>query len=636
MCGFAGFFDVQGAENNAAAATAKAMADCLQHRGPDDAGCWTDGEAGIALAHRRLSVLDLSQAGHQPMVSHSERYVIALNGEIYNHLELRARLQQERHAPDWRGHSDTETLLAAIDAWGIVTSLERCVGMFAFALWDRRDRTLTLARDRLGEKPLYYGQQQGVLLFGSELKALRAHPAFSASIDRDRLADYFRRGYVEAPGSIFRGVFKLTPGHYVQIGDAGAAIPASVAYWSLSDVAARGHEQPFNGSDVDALDALERVLGDAVALQSVADVPLGAFLSGGIDSSTVVALLQRSTSIPVKTFTIGFAEDAYDEAEHARAVARHLGTQHTEHYVTAEEALGLIPSLPTIYDEPFGDSSAIPTTIVSTLARQQVTVSLSGDGGDELFGGYSRYARVLRLRQTLGRYPRFLRHSAAATMTTVSGAAGTTGVGQRVGRLARYLASDSTGALYEHSVAQRHDATQLVLGASANPSHAGPHLQADVDDRRRMMFADTISYLPDDILTKVDRAAMSVSLETRVPLLDHRLVEFAWSLPQRMLARDGQAKWLLRQLALRCLPAKIMDRPKSGFGIPVSSWIRGPLRDWAESLLTEERLKRDGLLNARLVRQQWQRHLRQPLQGDERQWQLLAFLAWSAANDVAS
>lgn len=608
------------------------MATTLLHRGPDDAGTWADSAAGVALGHRRLAIIDLSPAGHQPMVSASGRYVLVYNGEIYNHFDVRAQLEAGGATPAWRGHSDTETLLVAIDHWGLEAALQKSAGMFALALWDRQERALTLARDRMGEKPLYYGWQGDTLLFGSELKALRAHPAFAAEVDRSVLALYLQRGFVPAPHSIYADISKLGPGTSVTFGPAERAgdRPREYAYWSLDDAVAAGRSNPFVGSAPEAADELERLLGAAVGLQSVADVPLGAFLSGGIDSTTVVALMQKDRATPVKTFTIGFHEAGFNEAEHAKAVAKHLGTQHTELYVTAREAMEVIPDLPAIYDEPFGDSSAIPTALVSRLAREHVTVSLSGDGGDELFCGYTRYERAQRAWRKFRATPGPLREPVARALDLVALGGGATRLGRKGAHLGRHLRARTFEQCYALQMQQRYDTATLVRGAerTLRPGARLPDMLADDPDL--MLYLDARIYLPDDILTKVDRAAMAISLETRVPMLDHRVVEFAWRLPQAMKVRDGHSKWLLKQVLHRHVPPALMDRPKSGFGVPVREWIRGPLREWAEDLLSAERLRRDGFFNVGRVRKQWQAHLRAPVDGDETLWQLLAFQAWRA------
>jgi asparagine synthase (glutamine-hydrolysing) len=609
------------------------MRDSLLHRGPDHAGLWLDADAGIALAHRRLSILDLSAAGHQPMVSASGRYVLVFNGEIYNHLQIRRMLDGEGlKDANWRGHSDTETLLAAIEQWGMERTLRECVGMFALALWDRQERWLSLARDRMGEKPLYYGWQGNTLLFGSELKALQAHPAFRSEIDRNVVPLYLRHGYIPAPWSIWKGIRKLTPGCIVEFrGDRMGELRAPHSYWSLADTISAGQADPFRGSDEEAITAFEQQLSESIAGQMVADVPLGAFLSGGIDSSTVVALMQAQSIRPVQTFTIGFAEDGYNEAEHAKTVAHHLCTEHTELYVTAAQAQEVIPKLATIYDEPFGDASAIPTHLVSQLTRRHVTVSLSGDGGDELLGGYDRYLRVSRLWAHLGRVPPMFRkvgakvlrlggHSAMDPLYWRCGARRNASLAERMQFWADYLEARSADEMYDTAMSLwRHPAESRF--------HLFPQVAHLDEPIERMMVADSLAYLPDDILVKVDRAAMAVSLETRVPLLDHRVVELAWRLPYAMKVRGGQGKWMLRQVLYRHVPPEIIDRPKMGFGVPVDEWMRGPLREWAEDLLNESELKNQGLLDPKPIRARWQQHVKGQHNWRDSLWPVLMFQA---------
>ncbi|TBR10386.1 MAG: asparagine synthase (glutamine-hydrolyzing) [Rugosibacter sp.] len=663
MCGLTGFFSPANLAADAAEVVHR-MSEAITHRGPDDSGVWVDEAVGVVLAHRRLSILDLSPAGHQPMVSPSGRYVIVLNGEIYNHLELRRELEVlaphplpkgAREQCGWRGHSDTETLLAAFEAWGIEATLKKCVGMFALALWDRETRSLTLARDRMGEKPLYYGWQGDVFLFGSELKTLRAHPAFRGEINRDVLALYLRHNYVPAPYSIYRGIAKLPPGSWLTLtADAPVAAPqgyllrgvspAPTFYWRARDTAQADMRRDLD--DATAIDELDTLLRRAVGGQMVADVPLGAFLSGGIDSSTVVALMQAQSGRPVQTFTIGFHEAGYNEAEHAHAVAAHLGTEHTELYVTAEQAMAVIPRLPSLYDEPFADSSQIPTLLVSELARRHVTVSLSGDGGDELFGGYNRYVWASRIWRSLGWAPRPLRAALAGVLTTLPPAAWN-GVfsglsiflpqrwrypnpGDKLHKLAGILAVRSPEEIYLALVSHWQQPANVVIGAKEPTTALTDARQwADVPDfESRMMYLDQMTYLPDDILTKVDRAAMGVSLETRVPLIDHRVVEFAWQLPLSMKIRNGQAKWLLRQVLYRYVPRELIERPKMGFGIPLDVWLRGPLRDWAEALLNESRLRQEGYFHPEPIRQKWSEHLSGRRNWSYHLWDVLMFQAW--------
>ena len=664
MCGFTGFLDrTESTSPDQLRDIVGRMTATLQYRGPDDDGIWTDTSACVALGHRRLSILDLSPAGHQPMVSRSGRFVIAFNGEIYNHLALRQALETAPHSPDhplfdrlpdgatpstpdWRGHSDTETLLAAIEAWGVGETLKQCVGMFAFALWDRHDRLLYLARDRVGEKPLYYGWQGNTLLFGSELKALKQHPAFRGEIDRHALALYFRHDCIPSPYTIYEGIQKLPPGSFIAMGAHREAQPTT--YWTLKDAALRGQMQPFTGSETEAIDTLDVLLRQAISGQMLADVPLGAFLSGGIDSSTVVAAMQAQSSRPVKTFTIGFGVQDYDEAAQAKAIAQHLGTEHTEWYVTPEDALGVIPELPRLYDEPFADSSQIPTHLVARLARQHVTVSLSGDGGDELFGGYNRHFWTMKLWRRMRYLPAGMRALIANLMTVIPPHAWNStfrllGImlparlryaspGDKLHKMSSLLGARRPEDIYLDLVSIWKEPTRLVLGSQEpatilNDPVQWPELR---DFEQRMLYLDTMTYLPDDILVKVDRAAMGVSLETRVPLLDHRLVEFAWQLPLNMKIRDGQGKWLLKQLLYRYVPQELVDRPKMGFGVPLDAWLRGPLKDWAESMIDTKQLKQQGYLNPALVGDKWRQHQSGRRNESRALWSVLMFQAWLA------
>lgn len=622
---------------------ARDMADRLSHRGPDAAGVWSDEVSRIALAHRRLSILDLSPAGHQPMQSACARYVVVYNGEIYNWAELRGDLAAVGQAPAWRGHSDTEVLLAGIVAWGLEATLRRARGMFALALWDRAEKTLTLARDRIGEKPLYYGRVGDDFAFGSELKALRALPAARFDTDPGALALMLRYGYVPAPHSIYRGIFKLPPGTLLRV-TADGRFGEPEPWWRFAAVAQDGAANRRALSDGEALDELEAVLGAAIGEQMVADVPLGALLSGGLDSSTVVALMQARSARPVRTFTIGFAEGDYDEAANAKAVARHLGTEHTELHVDPAQARDILPRLPDIYDEPFADSSQIPTALVCALTRQHVTVCLSGDAGDELFAGYNRYFWGTSLWRRLGRVPPGLRRALAGGLSAVpagawNGVFGALGPllpgrlrasnpGGKLHKLAEVMGAASPEALYLELVSQWRGT--LPLRGIVEP----PTLVADPGRwpvipsfAERMMAVDTLTYLPDDILVKVDRAAMAASLETRVPFLDARVIDFAWRLPFNKKVRDGQGKWLLRQLLYRHVPRELVERPKQGFGVPIEHWLRGPLREWAEDLLSPAALAADGLLDPVPIRAMWERHL----SGRNVQyalWNVLMYQAW--------
>lgn len=657
MCGIAGYLGRgvwQGSAHAKRGLTE--MAAAISSRGPDDCGVWTEDDAAVGLAHRRLSIVDLSPAGHQPMCSASRRYVIVYNGEVYNHEGIRKELDSSGKAPNWRGHSDTETVLAGFDAWGIEATLQRCVGMFAFAVWDCQERTLTLARDRMGEKPLYYGWQgegaSASLVFGSELKALKLHPQFSGEIDRDAICLLMRHNYIPAPYSIYRRIHKLPPGCLLTVGlSPHVDRPKPREYWSLASVAVAGQGDLYQGSPDDLVDELERLLKGVVRQQMMADVPLGAFLSGGVDSSTIVALMQSVSSQQVKTFTIGFDERGYDEAAYAREVASHLGTDHTELYVRPEEAMATIPLLPTIYDEPFSDSSQIPTYLVSKLARQHVAVSLSGDGGDELFCGYNRYIAATSVWDKLRLLPRGVRAIAAGCIRAVppSGWNRVGGVvpglsrvsaagrfGDALHKAAGVLASPCVESLYLGLVSHWGEPSSFVL----NSKEPATKLTGDtpnlgkLSSLERMMAIDMISYLPDDILTKVDRAAMSVSLETRVPFLDHRLIEFAWKVPTGMKLHNGEGKWILKQLLYRYVPRRLIERPKMGFGIPLDQWLRGPLKEWAMELLDEDRIRREGYFDASSVQQKLREHLAGQRNWAYHLWDVLVFQAWKEAQSA--
>ena len=648
MCGIAGFIGYRDLRGAAIPAVAQRMGEAIRHRGPDDSGVWHDDQAEVALVHRRLSILDLSPAGHQPMVSASGRFVIVFNGEIYNHLALRQELGQRASGNSlaWRGHSDTETLLAGIDVWGLEKTLKRTVGMFALALWDRNEHALYLARDRMGEKPLYYGWQQGVFLFGSELKALKAHPAFEGEIDRGAIALQMRHNYIPAPYSIYQDIYKLSPGHCLKILLSDRSKQKDPwPYWSMAEVVERCQSNPFTGTDGEAVDALNTVLHSAVGQQMVADVPLGAFLSGGVDSSTIVALMQSQSPRPVKTFAIGFNEAGYNEAVHAKAVAEHLGTEHTELYVTPRQALDVIPRLPTLFDEPFSDCSQIPTFLVSDITRQQVTVSLSGDAGDELFGGYNRYHMTRGVWNKIRGVPLLLRKAAGAGFVSVSpdqwnqifklipGATRYANIGDKIHKGAGVLASQTSDELYLNFISQwLHPDSVVINGVEPPTQITRPQLHLK-NILEQMMALDSVSYLPDDILCKVDRAAMGVSLEARVPMLDHRVIEFAWRLPLNMKIRQGQGKWILRQVLYRYVPKGLIDRPKMGFGVPIDSWLRGPLRDWGENLLDKSRLQNEGYFDPLSIRQKWVEHLSGKRNWQYLLWGVLMFQAWLEAQN---
>jgi len=645
MCGFGGFivqsnqYPLKELKNRV-----QHMVGKLDHRGPNDSGSWQDVSAGFALGHRRLSIVDLSSEGSQPMLSESGRYVIAYNGEIYNFRALQMELEQAGIAPRWRGYSDTEVILAVIESWGLEQAVSSFIGMFAFALWDRQKRTLHLVRDRIGIKPLYYGRSNGSLLFGSELKALKANPDFKADIDRDALALFFRYNYIPSPYTIYKGFHKLEPGTILTLQNAGQEVHTT-KYWDAWEIAEQGIKTPFQGGFDEATEELDCLLRDAVGLRMTADVPLGAFLSGGTDSSTVVALMQAQSSQPVRTFSIGFHEEAYDEAQHAKAVASHLGTDHTELYVSSEQALGVIPKLPHYYDEPFSDSSQIPTLLVSELARRHVTVSLSGDGGDELFSGYNRYLWSDRIWGIMESLPNFVLQIGSTGLRILTEKQWN-GIyrmvkpilpkrylmqapGRNAHRLAEMLGMKSSHEIYASHVSHWNYPEKLVLGSKEPLNHLMQLRQPKVSSFTEWMMAqDIVTYLPDDILTKLDRASMSESLEARVPLLDHRVVEFTWRLPLDWKSKDGIGKRILRNVLHRYVPKNLIERPKMGFGVPIDSWLRGPLLDWSETLLDEKRIEQEGYLNSGPIRKKWQEHRSGRSNWQYLLWDVLMFQAW--------
>jgi asparagine synthase (glutamine-hydrolysing) len=644
MCGITGFWR-EGGLDRQSPTVLQAMTDCIAHRGPDADGHWMDRDRGVALGHRRLSILDLSAAGAQPMASPSQRYTVVYNGEIYNFAELRRELEAEGAAPTWRGHSDTEVLVASFDRWGIPETLRRANGMFAIAVWDAHAGRLTLARDRLGEKPLYYGRHGDTVLFGSELKALTQHPAFRREVDRDALAAYLRFGYVPAPRSIWQGIAKLPPACLVEIEASGTVIGGAQRYWHFDQIAADGSAWAESGHD--SL-ALEPLLLDAVKLRMVSDVPLGAFLSGGIDSSLVVALMQAQSSAPVRTFTIGFDDPRFNEAEHAKAVARHLGTDHTEQYVASRDALDIVPELPVIWDEPFGDSSQIPTLLVSRLAARSVTVALSGDGGDELFGGYHRYVAGGRIARLAGGIPSFARGLLADGLSSAAGRRAAElvnrqlpgryrqmGLSDRMIKAGAAIRDPDADAMYRRFVSYSDAPNAMLLAGEEDPWQPLGEVTLS-DPRAQMMVRDTVTYLPDDILTKVDRASMATSIEARVPLLDPRIVEAAWRLPMNVKIAGGVGKQPLREILYRYVPRELIERPKNGFAIPVAAWLAGPLREWAEALLHPARLAAEGFFRPDVVTALWRDCLAGVDGAHNRIWTILMFQAWLEHESEAS
>lgn len=651
MCGFAGYFTL-GSGEQASEEILQRMSDAIMHRGPDDGGVWIDAGKRLGLSHRRLAIVDLSAAGHQPMTSDAGRYVLVYNGEVYNHQLMRQALLQAGAAPAWRGHSDTETLLAGFEHWGVEETLKRAIGMFALAVFDNSNQTLILARDRLGEKPLYAGWQGNSFLFGSELKALKSHPGFLHRLDRDALVLYFRHNYIPAPYSIYQGISKLAPGSMLEL-DLATGKQQQKVYWDLTAISAEGINSPNKSPASAVVDELDTLLSDAVGQQMVADVPLGAFLSGGIDSSTIVALMQAQSSRKVRTFSIGFDDPAYNEAQFAKAVAAHLGTEHTEWYLSGRDALDMVPKLASIYDEPFADASQIPTCLVAALAKQQVTVALSGDAGDELFNGYERYDITAQLWQKLQKMPLGARKVAASMIqalpaTGLNRMAGLANLvlpgkyqhaqpGDRLHRLADFIAAKDARQLYLQLVSHTVTPEQLVAGADAVPSAvaAAEFDLPGADLRSVLAFIDQHTYLPDDILVKVDRALMSVSLEGRVPMLDHRVVEFAARTPLDLKVRDGKNKWCLRQVLYRYVPAELIERPKKGFAVPVANWLRGPLKPWAEQLLDEKRMQQQGVLNVPLVQQMWREHSLGLRNHAYQLWNILMLQAWLDQNNLS-
>lgn len=644
MCGLAGFSIGARAQSDKVSILEK-MLYRIKARGPDDQGVWFDDE--MALGHRRLSIVDLSEAGHQPMLSRCGRYVIAFNGEIYNHRAIRKALDGSREVI-WSGHSDTEVMLEAILQWGLDRALEEFNGMFAFALWDRENSILTLARDRLGEKPLYYSNTDHGVLFGSELTALEVFPGFDREIDRNALGQYFRSRYFPAPLTIYKAVSKLKPAHYIQW-HSERGVFHEKCYWDLALVASKGQSSLNFGSESEILDELELLLLDSVELRMEADVPLGAFLSGGVDSSLVVALMQSKASQAVRTFSMGFDVPGYNEAEHAKAVANYLGTRHTEQYVSGRDALAVVPDMGRIYDEPFADSSQIPTFLVNRMAREHVSVCLSGDGGDELFGGYERYEVVPAIWSKVSKVPMrkfvaaLLERAPLSFLNFIAQAASPLSrkymrselTGERLQSLVPWLQSDNAYDFYRQSMAAWKVSGELVIGEDESYKLMDNVAPSFDDFRHRMMFHDMATYLPGDILTKVDRASMSVSLEGRIPLLDHRLAEFSWQLPSEFKYRNGVGKWPLRQILYRHVPQHMIDRPKKGFGVPLAEWLRSDLREWAEALLDVQALQDQGLLDVNKVRLLWDYHIRERGDFSVQLWPILMLQAWLWERDYS-
>ena len=646
MCGINGFYSKTSSSFNNVIVK---MNSAISHRGPDTNGTWMDKNSGIVLGHQRLSIIDLSIAGNQPMRSNSGRFILTYNGEFYNHLEIRKELEKSNSSIRWRGKSDTETLLEAIDFWGIEVTLKKIDGMFAFGLWDQKTNCLTLARDRIGEKPLYFGWQgkgnDKVFLFGSELKALKVHPEFDGEINRDAIALQLRHNCIPAPYSIYQNIYKLLPGYYLQLKENDLKknlLPSSKNYWSLPECAIYGNNNQLTLNELDIQKNLEQHLKTSVKKQMISDVPLGAFLSGGIDSSTVVALMQAQSNYPVKTFTIGFSENDYSEAEYAKKIAKHLGTDHSELIVSSKKAMEVIPKLPTIYDEPFSDSSQIPTFLVSQLARQHVKVALSGDGGDELFCGYNRHVMNKKFSNVFRFMPLTIRKNLASGLQLISpqswnkiakflpGLNHYSNFGNKMYKVANALNARKLSDLYYMLCSHWQNPTEVVLNSSEPGTlltKFKPELK-ELDSQEQMMVLDFITYLPNDILVKVDRAAMASSLETRIPFLDHKLIEYVWKIPQSLKLRDGQGKWILKNILNQYVPKNLTERPKKGFEIPLGAWLCGPLKDWAENLLNEKRLQQEGYFDSKLIRYKWTEHLNGKRNWQHDLWNVLMFQAW--------
>jgi len=636
MCGISGFFSKTSSTFNNAILK---MNSAIFHRGPDSNNFWQDKNSGIVFGHQRLSIIDLSTKGNQPMVSNSGRFIITYNGEIYNHLEIRKDLKKINSNIKWKSNTDTETLLEALEFWGIVKTLNKIDGMFAFGIWDKKTRNLILARDRIGEKPLYFGWQgkgdNKVFIFGSELKALKAHPEFNGEIYRDAIALQLRHNSIPDPYSIYKDIYKLLPGHYLQLKEDDLKrnlLPTPKPYWSLTKSAIYGNSNQLTLSEADIQKDLEKYIKNSVKKQMISDAPIGAFLSGGIDSSTIVALMQSQSNHPIRTFTIGFSENDFNEAKYAKKIAKHLGTNHTELYVSSKAAMDVIPKLPTIYDEPFSDSSQIPTFLLSQLAKPHVKVALSGDGADELFCGYDRYISTNNRSKKLNLIPLSLRKILAYGIKSISP---NNWIGYKMHKGANALEAETLSNLYYILCSQWQDPTKTVIN-SKEPSTLLTNLKPELkglNSQQEMMVLDFITYLPNDILVKLDRATMASSLETRVPFLDHKLIEYVWTIPHSLKLKKGDGKWILKQILNQYVPKNLTERPKMGFGVPLGSWLRGPLRDWAENLLNEKRLMQEGYFNPKLIRDKWSEHLSNKKNWEHALWNVLMFQAWIDANN---
>ena len=646
MCGICGFYSKS---PNKYKDIINRMTFALEHRGPDDNGIWQDQNTGVFLGHQRLSIIDLSKAGHQPMQSHSGRYVLSFNGEIYNHLELRGELKKNDPLIKWKSNSDTETLLEAIEFWGIEKAIKKFDGMFAFCLWDKKNHCLTLVRDRLGEKPLYYGWhgmgENKVFLFGSELKALKKHPDFSNEIDKDAIALQFRYNYIPDPYSIYKNIYKLLPGHYLQLTEKNLKkndLPDSITYWSLVQTAMSGVSNSFNKSEVEIQNELESQLKLTVKKQMISDTPLGAFLSGGTDSSLVVSLMQSQSNSPIKTFTIGFDDTDFNEAQYAKKIANHIGTDHTEMYISPKEAMNVIPKLTKMYDEPFSDSSQIPAFLISQLAKQQVKVALTGDGGDELFCGYNRYNFGEKLWNSSRATPAGLRKIFSIGIQLVSQKNWDkilkylpiinqyNNLGDKLHKGARALDAKTIFDFYLLLCSHWHKSNEVVLN-SEETSIISNKLRQQIETlnkQQQMMVFDFLTYLPGDILVKVDRASMASSIETRAPFLDHKLIEYAWKIPHRLKNKNGQGKWILKEILKQYVPKNLTERPKMGFGVPIGTWLRGSLKDWAENLLDEKKMQEEGFLNSKLIKKKWKEHISGKKNWQHDLWDILMFQAW--------